>query len=383
MTFAKIIIALLVFSLIIIIHEFGHFIVAKYNKVGVIEFSLGMGPRIISWGKTENGYKIVFFKSSKWLEENPVFGDNTLYSWKILPFGGSCMMLGEEDMSVKDDRAFGQKSVYARMAIIFAGPLFNFILAFLLSLIVIGCVGYDPALVSKVEEGSPAEAAGMQVGDTIKDVDGKNIVIDRDLSYYIMFHPFSDKEVNVTIERNGEEKVLTMRPQQKTVKNAAVYQIGFSHGLAQRQRVGVWSTIKYSAYEVKFWIETTIQSLGQIIKGKVSKDDISGPVGIVKIMGDSMTKSAENSKEGEAAKNVTLTLLNIAILLTANLGVMNLLPIPALDGGRLLFLIIEWIRKKPLPQKFEGYVNAASFVLLMALMLFIMGNDIVNLIPKK
>lgn len=388
MSFGKIIIALLVFSIIIIIHEFGHFIVAKYNKVGVIEFSLGMGPRLISWGKTESGYKILFFKSSKWLEENPIFGDNTLYSWKLLPFGGSCMMLGEEDMSVEDDRAFGKKSVYARMAIIFAGPLFNFILAFLLSLIVIGSVGYDPAMVSNVEEGSPAAAAGMQVGDTIKEVDGKNIVIDRDLSYHILFHPFSEKEVSVTVERNGEEKVLTMVPQQQQGKDTkgnevTKYRCGFSHGLAERQKVGVWDTVKYSAYEVKFWIGTTIESLGQIIKGNVSKDDISGPVGIVKTMGDSMTQSAKNSKEGEAAKNVTLTLINIAILLTANLGVMNLIPIPALDGGRLLFLIIEWIRKKPLPQKFEAYVNAAGFILLMALMVFIMGNDIVNLIPKK
>ena len=131
MSFGKIIIALLVFSIIIIIHEFGHFIVAKYNKVGVIEFSLGMGPRLISWGKTESGHKILFFKTSKWLDEHPIFGENTLYSWKLLPFGGSCMMLGEEDMSVEDDRAFGKKSVYARMAIIFAGPFFNFVLAFL------------------------------------------------------------------------------------------------------------------------------------------------------------------------------------------------------------------------------------------------------------
>ena len=388
MSFGKIIIALLVFSIIIIIHEFGHFIVAKYNKVGVIEFSLGMGPRLISWGKTESGHKILFFKTSKWLDEHPIFGENTLYSWKLLPFGGSCMMLGEEDMSVEDDRAFGKKSVYARMAIIFAGPFFNFVLAFLLSLIVIGSVGYDPALVSRVAEGSPAEAAGMQVGDTIKEVDGKKIVIDRDLSYQIMVHPFSDKEVTITVERNGEEKVLTMLPQQQSVTNTdgtkvTKYRCGFNHGLSERQKVGVWDTIKYSAYEVKFWISTTVQSLGQIIKGNVSKDDISGPVGIVKTMGDSMTQSAKNSKEGEAAKNVALTLINIAILLTANLGVMNLIPIPALDGGRLLFLIIEWIRKKPLPQKFEAYVNAAGFILLMALMVFIMGNDIVNLIPKK
>ena len=111
MSFWKIIIALLVFSLIIIIHEFGHFIVAKYNKVGVIEFSLGMGPRIISWGKTEKGYKVLFFKTTKWLEANPIFGDNTLYSWKLLPFGGSCMMLGEDDMSVEDINRFTKDDV--------------------------------------------------------------------------------------------------------------------------------------------------------------------------------------------------------------------------------------------------------------------------------
>ncbi|MBO5487667.1 MAG: site-2 protease family protein [Eubacterium sp.] len=388
MSFWKIIIALLVFSLIIIIHEFGHFIVAKHNKVGVIEFSLGMGPRIISWGKTEKGYKVLFFKTTKWLEANPIFGDNTLYSWKLLPFGGSCMMLGEDDMSVEDDRAFGKKSVYARMAIIFAGPFFNFILAFVLALFVIGIVGYDPAVISKVDVGSPAAEAGMQAGDVVRKVNDKSIVIDRDLSYYLLFHPFSGQEVTVTIERDGQEKVLTMVPEQKTVKDkkgqeSAKYLCGFNHGTVKRQRVGVWDTIKYSAYEVKFWIGTTIESLGHMIKGKVSMDDISGPVGIVKTMGDSMTASAKNSKEGEAAKNVTLTLMNIAILLTANLGVMNLIPIPALDGGRLLFLIIEWIRRKPLPQKFEAYVNAVGFILLMAFMVFIMGNDILNLIPKK
>ena len=121
MSIGNICLAILVFSLIIIIHEFGHFIVAKINKVGVIEFSLGMGPRIISWGRTPAGRKVLFFKTTNYLNEHPEFEGNTLYSWKILPFGGSCMMLGEEE-DVDDERAFGHKSVYARMAIIF-GPL--------------------------------------------------------------------------------------------------------------------------------------------------------------------------------------------------------------------------------------------------------------------
>lgn len=134
-------------------------------------------------------------------------------------------------------------------------------------------------------------------------------------------------------------------------------------------------TLRYSAYEVKFWISTTIQSLGQMITGKVSKDDISGPVGIVQTMGQTVN---ESSKEG--AGTVVINLLIISILLSANLGVMNLIPVPALDGGRLLFLIIEWIRRKPLPQKFESYVNAGwHFMLLMALMVFIMANDVTRL----
>ena len=124
--------AILVFSVIILFHEFGHFIVAKWNKVKVLEFSLGMGPRLISWVKTSEGRKIMFLKSSAFLEEHPEYNEQTIYSWKLLPFGGSCMMLGEEE-DIADDSSFSRKSVYARMAIIFAGPFFNFILAFIFS----------------------------------------------------------------------------------------------------------------------------------------------------------------------------------------------------------------------------------------------------------
>lgn len=373
MNFWNICLAILVFSIIIIVHEFGHFIVAKLNKVAVIEFSLGMGPRLVSWGKTPEGRKVIFLKSSKYLEEHQEFAENTLYSIKVLPFGGSCMMLGEEE-EIEDDRAFGKKSVYARMAIIFAGPFFNFVLAFLLSLIVIGYAGYDSPVISEVEAGMPLAEAGIQPGDVVTEVNGRNIVLNRELSYYFQFHPMSDASIDLTVERNGEEKLVSVTPRLvKQDDGTQKYMLGFRYGNG-RTKLGGLSAVKYAAYEVKFWIFTTIESLGQMIQGKVSAKDIAGPVGIVQVVGNTVQKSIP-----EGFSIVVLSILNISILLTANLGVMNLLPIPALDGGRLLFLIVEWIRRKPLNQKIENYVNVTGFMLLMALMVFIMVNDVIKL----
>lgn len=374
MSFWNILLAILVFSLIIIIHEFGHFIVAKWNKIGVIEFSLGMGPRIISWVKTGTGRKIFFLKSSKFFDEHPDYMDNTIYSWKVLPFGGSCMMLGEEE-AVEDERAFGKKSVYARMAVIFAGPFFNLVLAFLLALIIMGAVGYDEPVVNKVEEGSPMAEAGVQAGDLITEINGKNIVLERDLRTYLLFHPTTSEAAQFKISRNGEEREITVTPAlMKNQDGTESYKFGYSYGNVSRTRVYGFDVVKYALYEVKFWIVTTIQSLGQMITGKVSPKDVSGPVGIVQYVGETVNESASGG-----AWFVVLQLINISILLTANLGVMNLLPIPALDGGRLLLLIVEWIRRKPMNAKIEGYVNMTGFALLMILMVLILGNDIAKI----
>lgn len=374
MSFWNILLAILVFSLIIIIHEFGHFIVAKWNKIGVIEFSLGMGPRLISWVKTETGRKIFFLKSSKFFDEHPDYMDNTIYSWKVLPFGGSCMMLGEEE-AVEDERAFGKKSVYARMAVIFAGPFFNLVLAFLLALVIMGAVGYDEAAVNKVEEGSPMAEAGVQPGDLITEVNGTKIVIERDLRTYLLFHQTTSEPAQFKISRNGEEREITVTPAlMKNQDGTESYKFGYSYGNMSRTRVYGFDVVKYALYEVKFWITTTIQSLGQMITGKVSPKDVSGPVGIVQYVGETVNESASGG-----AWFVVLQLINISILLTANLGVMNLLPIPALDGGRLLLLIVEWIRRKPINAKIEGYVNMTGFALLMILMVLILGNDIAKI----
>lgn len=378
MSIGNILLALLVFSFIVIFHEFGHFIVAKYNKVAVIEFSLGMGPRLISLAKSEAGRKVLFFKSNAYFEEHKEYASNTIYSWKILPFGGSCMMLGEEEEN-ENENSFSQKSVYVRMAIIFAGPFFNFILAFLLALILIGTVGYNPASIVTMEENSPLIAAGVQEGDIVKEINGEKIVVSGELGFYMAIHPLDGSPVEMTFDRNGEEYSKTITPiSVQREDGTQAYRLAFGYGT--RQKVGVWKTIGYAAYEVKYWMSTVIKSLGQMVTGHVSRKDVSGPVGIVKIVGESVDNSMEAGKEtGKGVQNVILTLINLSIMLTANLGVMNLIPIPALDGGRLIFLIAEWIRKKPLPQKFESYTNAAGFMLLMALMVFIMVNDVINL----
>lgn len=369
--------AILVFSVIILFHEFGHFIVAKWNKVGVIEFSLGMGPRLISWVKTENGRKVMFLKSSKFLEEHPEYSENTIYSWKLLPFGGSCMMLGEEE-AVEDDSSFSSKSVYARMAIIFAGPFFNFILAFVFAVILISVIGYASPEITSVSPSSPAQKSGLQVGDVVKEINGKNIVIDGDITIYTAFYGFSgDEDVTLLVERDGQEKTIVMRPElMKDQNGTESYRIGINHG--RRQKVNPIGTLKYSAYEMKYWVETVIKSLQGLVTRRFSADDVSGPVGIVSTMGKDISDSGDREKGGGPGMMV-LNMMYWCILLSANLGVMNLLPIPALDGGRLLFLIIEWIRRKPMNPKYEGYVNMAGFMLLMLLMVVILGHDIIKL----
>lgn len=369
--------AILVFSIIIMFHEFGHFIVAKWNKVGVIEFSLGMGPRLISWVETGSGRKVMFFKSSQFFEEHPEYCDNTIYSWKLLPFGGSCMMLGEEE-AVEDDSSFSKKSVYARMAIIFAGPLFNFILAFVFSIVLISVLGYASPEITVVGQGTPAQKSGLQVGDVVKEINGKTMVTDGDVTLYTAYDGFSgDEDVTFLVERNGEEKTIVMRPVlMKDQRGREMYGIGISHG--KRQKVGPFGTLKYSAYEMKYWVETVVKSLHGLATRRFSANDVSGPVGIVSTMGKEIGASGDREKGGGPGLMV-MNMIYWCILLSANLGVMNLLPIPALDGGRLLFLIIEWIRRKPMNPKFEGYINMAGFMLLMLLMVVILGNDIIKL----
>ncbi len=342
----KIILSLLVFSLVVIIHEFGHFLLAKRGGIGVTEFSLGMGPRLFS----------------KQIGE-------TRYSVKLLPFGGSCMMVGEDGES-DEENSFGSKSVWTRISVVAAGPIFNFILAFFLSLFIIGSIGYDAPTVAAVTEGYPAAEAGIEPGDRIVQMNQKRIHIYREISIYVRMH--QKETVTVTYERDGELHTVTLEPK---LSESGTYLLGFQ-GSGVRTKGNLLQTIGYSAYEVKYWIETTLQSLRLMVAGKVSTRDISGPVGIV----DTIGKTYEASKP-DGSFYVWLNMLNISILLSANLGVMNLLPIPALDGGRLVFLFLEVLRRgKRIDPEKEGSIHFAGLMLLMALMLAVMFNDFRNIL---
>ena len=338
----KIIIAIIIFSIIILFHELGHFLLAKANKIRVNEFCLGMGPTIVGFTRGE-----------------------TTYSLKLLPFGGACMMEGEDENS-QDDGAFNNKSVWARISVVAAGPIFNFIMAFVFSIILIGCIGYDKPTLSGVMEDYPAESAGMQEGDTIVEMNGMNIHFYSEVSMYLMAH--AGEDVEVVYERDGQEYTTMLEP--KYNEETKSYMIGITYGYT-REKTGVVGTLKYAVYEVKYWIWTTIESLKMLVTGQVSVNDMSGPVGIVETIGDTYEQSSE-----VGMYQVFLSMLNISILLSANLGVMNLLPIPALDGGRLVFLIVEAIRRKRVDPDKEGMVHLVGIVLLMILMVVIMANDI-------
>lgn len=427
----KILIAIIIFSAIILFHEFGHFLFAKLNGISVTEFSLGMGPRLWSFQKGE-----------------------TRYSLKLLPLGGSCAMVGEDTDEEEIPGSFNAASVWGRISVAAAGPIFNFILAFVLAVIIVGFVGYDPAEVLEVDKNSAAAEAGLQNGDIITEYDGYHVDLAKDLyvymylndlnegdtvslkvrrdgmtetiSYtpdvsvryllgfnrsdassmtveslidgmplqeaglqpgdtitaingveiadgeaydaYLAEHPLSSEPVEITYDRDGLDYTATITP-----KEYRTPQLGFSYNLGYTKTSGL-RILKYGALEIKYMIRTTLLSLKELVTGQLGFQNLSGPVGVVDAIG---TTYEESKSEGTLM--LWMNMLNMAVLLSANLGVMNLLPLPALDGGRLVFLIIEAIRKKPINREIEGRIHFAGLMALMVLMVVVMYNDILKI----
>ncbi|MBQ5598458.1 MAG: site-2 protease family protein [Lachnospiraceae bacterium] len=359
------IMALLVLSMIVLFHELGHFLLARANGIAVLEFSLGFGPRLLSWKSKKSG---------------------TRYSVKCIPFGGSCAMLGEfgdepeyeelrqEFADGKHGVSFFEKPPLAKLSVIAAGPLFNFIMAFVLSIAVVSWSGCDVPEIAQVVEGCAAEQAGLQQGDIITKAGNRNIMITRDIILYMYVHGKQDMEVQFKRlnRENGtwETHSVVLDSDYYYYQNGR-YLSGMNFYGNRPATESLFSVLKYSAAEVRYNILSVVDSLAMIGKGKVEKDDIAGPVRIV-----SMIDETVETVSPYGAVYVIMNVFNLMIMFSANLGVMNLLPFPALDGGRILFLGWELVTGKPLNSKFEIIVNMISMALLMAFMVFVIFNDL-------
>jgi len=339
----KIVIGIFLFSFIVFFHELGHFLMAKLNHIRVNEFSIGFGPKLLHFKKGE-----------------------TEYCLKLILFGGSCMMDADPDNPDDDPNSFENAGVWSRIAVVVGGPLFNFILALLLSIVMISFSGIDRPIINKVTEDFPASEAGIMPGDEIVKLNNFRTYFFRDVSFYIAVH--NGEPLDITYKRDGEIYNTKVSPVFIEDENRYVIGIVNTEGYTKAEGLAV---LKYSYCEVRYWIYSTLQSLKMIGQGEVKADDLSGPVGIVEVVGDTYEQV-----QSFGPLVVLINMLNIAVLLSANLGVMNLLPIPALDGGRLLLYLVEVVIGRKLPQKVEAAVNATGIVLLFSLMIFVMGNDI-------
>ena len=349
-----IIIAIIVFGIIIIVHEFGHFIAAKKSGVRVNEFAIGMGPKLFSkqYGETK-------------------------YSLRLLPIGGYCSMEGE-DKSSEDDRAFCKKSVTKRIIIVAAGALMNLVLGFIFIVIMTSMNDtYAGTTISWFEDNASSQASGLQVGDRVININGMHIFTDTDFAYQLQ----SDKDgiFDMTVIRDGEKKELkdikfSMSENDNGKKTSSLH-IDFKVEPVERgiKSIASQSWRRSVSYARLIWV-----SLGDLLTGQYKINDLSGPVGIVTAISDVV--SNETTDSGINWLELLQNLFSMAALISINVGIFNLLPLPALDGGRLIFLIVEGIRRKPVSPEKEGAVHFVGLALLMMLMLYVTFNDVVKLI---
>ena len=379
-TVIRIILALLVLDLLVMIHEFGHFIVAKMNGVKVNEFAIGMGPRLLKWGRGE-----------------------TVYSIRALPIGGFCAMEGEDEGAPtpaalggnadrvtadnENNRSFAHKKVWQRITIVVAGAAMNLLLGFVLLLVYNGALteppaNYDKVLfptttVARLSADTPAYQSGLRPGDTIIEVNGRRILMDSDLTMEMQND--ADGVLQMTVLRaadDGEEKVrldavqFTLRQDAETGRQYLQYDFS----LLGIERT-VLNTITHS-FKQEVSIATIIwRTLVDMIQGDYGLNDLSGPVGTVDIIADAVGDAVGDGRSLQAWRSLVM----LMTMITVNLGVFNLLPLPALDGGRLLFLLWEGITRKAVPAKYEAIVHFIGILLLLLLMLVITYSDITKL----
>ena len=331
--------AVLLFIILIIIHEFGHFIAAKLLGVRVNEFAVGFGPKLF---KRKLG--------------------ETLYSVNLVPLGGYCAMEGEDESS-GDERAFCNKKAWRRFLIVVMGAVFNL----LLGIVLIGCIlipekSFTTTKIAEFRENAVSVNSGLKVNDEIIAVDGRKIFSTYDLSY--AFTNVENGKLDITVLRDGNKKTLKdVEFKSEEIDGISYLSVDF---YVYGKEKTVFSFIGETFDTTLSYCAVVWRSLVDLLSGKYGISAMSGPVGVTAAI-------------GSIAKQNLRNLLPIMALITINLGIFNLLPLPALDGGRILFILIEAVTRRPVPQKFEGYVHAAGFVLLFGFMILIAAKDIYTL----
>lgn len=338
----------IIFGVIVFSHEFGHFMMARRNGIRVNEFDIGFGPALLTWNR-----------------------GGTDFCLKALPLGGACIFDGMDTLDMDereklDPSAFPNARVGARIATVAAGPIANFLLGYILAVIIVAFCGTDLPVIGTVIDNSAAQEAGLESGDVIRKINGESIHIYREVSLDSMMS--YGHSMTITYERDGERHTTTLTP--KYSEEDDRYYIGIQGG-GELLKCNALQVFQYGYYEIEYWVRVTFKSLGTIFTGHFSRDDVSGPVGVVQAVNTTYTQASQYG-----VFTVIMSLLNLTTLLTVNLGIINLLPLPALDGGRLVFLIIEAVRGKPVPPQKEGMVHLAGFMALMVLMVLVMFNDI-------
>ncbi len=334
----SIIVALLILTVIVVVHELGHYGVGRLCKIKILEFAVGFGPKLVKW--VRKGIQ---------------------YSIRALPLGGFVQFYGEDED--KDDKeAFNNQPVGRRFLTVLAGPLMNIIFALLLTVVILMAYGdYVPAI-GELRDGSPAQEAGLEVGDIVTSINGVNVDFVAELTGALEKNDVT-QNMQITVERDGEALDFSIPYEQQ---EDGSYLVGITFAQT-RMHFGFFEAIGLSFKWIYLMISEMLSALAGLIFAGRGAQDVAGIVGIVSIIGEAMRYGFE-------------TILRISVLLSINLGIVNLLPLPALDGGRLVFLAYEGISRRPVPRKVEGYIHFAGMVVLFGLMILITWQDIARLI---
>ena len=352
----KIVLGIAILAVIIITHEFGHYLIARINGIEVVEFTIGFGPKLIGW-KTKSG---------------------TRFSIRLIMLGAACVF-DDLDAGTDEDTdlasmiansSFRKANVWSRIATTLAGPFFNLLLAFVLGLFLMNYIDMPDTVVTEVNTDGAAYAAGIREGDKIISVNGSRCYLYPEVSTAVELG--YGKPLNIVYEHEGEKKKVEVIP--KMNNEYGRFMIGVTFGGQEPAEKGAIDIIKSSYLYVRYMVKMTFSSVRMLFTGQAKVSDVAGPVGAAQIVGQEYDSAKEMG-----ALAVVVSMLNIALLLSANIGIVNLFPVPAFDGGKLLFLLYEAIRGKPADAKVEGAIQLVGIGLLLALLVLVMYNDISRL----